>query len=477
MWKSLTATGLAGALVAVVMTAVAADEQFKVTTIIPLPHSEILSAFDISWVDKTSHTLAVAAGRVTGSGGNVGEIIIVDTQKNVVIKELKAHPAFAGACSFPARNTVSGPNGVITIEKGRNTDVWAGDGPVLTDSGKARICVPANPPAPMASDIAAPSSVKVLDLKTGVTKATISTGGTGRADELCFNPVSDVVLIANDEPFDNFITFIGEDSFKVLGKIKFDGTDANAGIDPATNKPIHADGIEQCQFNPRDGKFYLNIPATTTGAGDGRVVRISAHAPFHVEKVFPISAATTGCAGPQGMAIGPDHQIGLGCGGKNSLIIDDRDGSTIQVVAGQGGTDENWYNPGNNHYFFARSGNVVTGGFLGVEDAGPPPSADPTAASGFGSHSVAADPIRNQVYVPIRGNTGVTAANPNPPPPTLPSNNKICSSAKDVHGNAGSDALGCIAVFTAPNDQDDCRVQGAPGQPLGGRCHSKQADE
>src|SRR5262249_54050083 len=299
------------------------------------PHSEILSAFDISWVDKTSHTLAVAAPRVTGSGGNVGEIIIVNTQKNIVTKELQAHPAFAGACSFPARNTVSGPNGVITIEKGRNPEVWAGDGPVLTDSGKARICVPANPPAPKASDIAAPSSVKVLDLKTGVTKATISTGGIGRADELCFNPVSDVVLVANDETFDNFITFIGEDSFKVLGKIKFDGTDKNAGTDPATGQPILANGIEQCQFNPRDGKFYLNIPVTgATGAGDGRVLRISAHAPFEVEKVFPISSAT-GCVGPQGMAFGPDDQIGLGCGGKNSLIIDDRDGSTIAVVAGQ----------------------------------------------------------------------------------------------------------------------------------------------
>src|SRR5215468_7989327 len=133
---------VAGAVVAIAAAPTVADEQFAVTTIVQLPHSEILSAFDISWVDKTSHTLAVAAGRVTGSGGNVGEIIIVDTQKNVVIKELKAHPAFAGACSFPARNTVSGPNGVITIEKGRNTDVWAGDGPVLTDSGKARICVP-----------------------------------------------------------------------------------------------------------------------------------------------------------------------------------------------------------------------------------------------------------------------------------------------------------------------------------------------
>src|SRR5215471_2074630 len=307
MGKSLTATGLAGALVAVVMTAVAADEQFKLTTVISLPAAETLSAFDISWVDKTSHTLAVAAGRVTGSGGNVGEIIIVDTQKNVVTKELKADPPFAGACSFPGRNTISGPNGVIVIEKRNNTDVWAGDGPVPKASSIPHLCVSVSPPDPTPADIDKPSSVKVLDLETGKTKATISTGGIGRADELCFNPVSDVVLVANDETFDNFITFIGEDSFKVMQKIKFDGSDKNAGIDPATNQPILANGIEQCEFNPRDGKFYLNIPATgPTGAGDGRVVRISAHAPFHVEKVFPISSAT-GCTGPQGMAIG---QIG-----------------------------------------------------------------------------------------------------------------------------------------------------------------------
>jgi hypothetical protein len=458
----LATTGLAGAAVAVAMAAMAADEQFSVTTIVPLPHSEILSAFDISWVDKTSHTLAVAASRVTGSGGNVAEIIIVDTHKNVVTKELQADPPFAGACSFPGRNTISGPNGVITIEKGSNTDVWAGDGPVPKASAIPVLCVPVNPPNPTPAQIDKPSSVKVLDLKTGNTKAVISTGGIGRADELCFNPISDVVLVANDEPFDNFITFIGEDSFKVLQQIKFDGSDTNAGIDPATNKPILAAGIEQCQFNPRDGKFYLNIPATGPGAGDGVVLRISAHAPFHVEKVFPISSAKTGCAGPQGMAIGPDHQIGLGCGGTNSLIIDDRDGSTIQVVAGQGGTDENWYNPGNNHYFFARSGTAATGGFLGVEDAGPPPTADATAASGFGSHSVAADSIKNQVYVPIRGNSGVAG-----------SNNKICGSASATDGTKGNDSFGCIAVFTAPRDEDDCRVQGAPGQPLGGRCHSK----
>jgi hypothetical protein len=431
---------IAGAFVAIAAAPTIADEQFAPTTIVQLPDTQILSAFDISFVERGTHTFALASSRVVGSGGAFGTVIIVNTRENLVTKELIATPPFVGDCTVPpVRNNFSGPNGVIVIEKGRNTDVWAADGPVFST------------PCNSATALATPSTVKVLDLHTGATKAVIPTGtgvgtktpGIRRADELCYNPVSDVVLVANDDPLDNFITFIGEDSFKVVQRIRFDGTDHNGDN-------ILANGIEQCAFNPRDGKFYLNIPmtgpATATTPGDGVVVRISGHAPFHVEKVFPINSAATGCFGPQGMAIGPDHQIGLGCGGTNSLIIDDRDGSTIQVVAGEGGTDEAWYNPGNNHYFFARSGAAK----LGVEDAGPPPSADPDAASAAGSHSVAADPHRNQVYVPIRGNNGTT------PPSTT---GKICSTAKDVFGNPGSDALGCIAVYTAPRDKDDRRAE------------------
>jgi hypothetical protein len=180
------------------------------------------------------------------------------------------------------------------------------------------------------------------------------------------------------------------------------------------------------------------------------VLVISEHAPFHVEKAFTIPIVS-GCVGPAGMAIGPNHQIGLGCGGTNSLIIDDRTGIFITTVLGEGGTDEAWYNPGNNHYFFARSG----AGKLGVEDAGPPPSADPDATIGSatpatsGNHSVAADPFRNQTYVPIRGNSAPVT------PPTLPSTNTICSTNKDVSGHPGNDAKGCIAVYTARGDKDD----------------------
>src|SRR5215471_12565261 len=187
---------LTAAFVSIAAAPTVADEQFALKRIVQLPDSENLSAFDISFVHK--HIYALAASRVAGSSGNVGEVIIVNTRKNVVIKELHSTPPFApfvGNCSFPSRDEFSGPNGVIVIERGDNTDVWAADGPVFNTR-----CVPG-------SGVKTPSTVKVLDLKTGHTKAVIETGngkngaplGTRRADELCFNPVSDVVLVANDD--------------------------------------------------------------------------------------------------------------------------------------------------------------------------------------------------------------------------------------------------------------------------------------
>src|SRR5260370_22722088 len=179
----------AGALVAGATAPSAADEQFAPTAVVQLPDTQILSAFDISFVDPKSHTLAIASSRVVGSGGAFGSIIIVNTETNLVTKELKANPAFIGDCTVPpTRNNFSGPNGVIVIEKERNTDVWAGDGPVFNTP-----CVPA-------SGLKTPSTVKVLNLHTRATNAGSPTGtgagrktpGIRRADELCYNPRSDV---------------------------------------------------------------------------------------------------------------------------------------------------------------------------------------------------------------------------------------------------------------------------------------------
>jgi hypothetical protein len=258
-------------------------------------------------------------------------------------------------------------------------------------------------------------------------------GGKARADELCFNPFTNTVLIANDEPVDSFITFISTETYTVLGGIIFDGTDQKGNN-------IKANGIEQCAYNPRDKKFYINMPATVNSdgtAGPGLTLTISEHAPFHVERVFTIDP-TTLCTGPQGLAVGPSNQMALGCGGTNSLVINSTNGKVAATVAGEGGTDEAWYNPTANQYYFARS----TAGALGVENAGPPATAASTnnTTTGVGSHSVAADPDKNsingtksQVYVPIRGNLGQTT--------------KTTTCSTPLGGN---DANGCIAIFDAP---------------------------
>jgi hypothetical protein len=419
-------------------------EQVVAMPVLPITGSPqaTLRAFDISWVDPDSHTYALAASALfcgslinnpnpppsmlcsaVGSASLPG-VLTVNTQTKA--PKLLAVGKFAGTCpttapfSFAAGQ--SGPNGLVIIGK----EIWVGDGPF---HGNPNTCT---------GTITTNSTVKVLDPTTGDIKHTILTGedgmrGRARADELCYNPFTNSVLVANNTPIDNFITFISTETYDVLGTIKFDGSDQKGNN-------ILANGIEQCVFNPRDKKFYLNIPATVVGTppgpGPGLVLTISEHAPFHVERVFTIDPATK-CTGPNGLAVGPSNQMALGCGGTstNSLVINSTNGNPAVTVTNEGGTDEAWYNPTANQYYFARS----TAGKLGVENAGPPATPATDTPTGVGSHSVAADPNLNspknksQVYVPIRGNLGQATTT------------ATCSSK-----TPGTDANGCIAVFDAP---------------------------
>src|SRR5260370_36868637 len=148
--------------------------------------------------------------------------------------------------------------------------------------------------------------------------------------------ITNPILRPEAAPADNFLTFISTETHKVLGKITFDGNE------PRGDK-ILANGIEQCQWKPRDEKFYLAVP--DIGGSNGAVLGISTGAPFHVEKVFKIPT-TTACAGPTGLAIGPNHQIQLGCRGTNALIIDDRSLIIIKTELTQGDAREACYDAG-----------------------------------------------------------------------------------------------------------------------------------
>jgi len=274
-----------------------------------------------------------------------------------------------------------------------------------------------------------------------------------------------VVLVANDDDADLFLTFISTDTYEILGKLSLKGDDPNAQNIKALN------GIEQCQWSPRTGKFYLAVPQVpfpgivSKAANDtpGVVLEINPVS-LKVTNVFsidfgflpavttPPTPATAFCLGPQGLAIGPQGEILLGCSnsGQGSVIINERNGHLVRSLAGLNGNDEVWYNPGNNHYLLAGSNHNLPlptpGAILGVVDQSPDTiNEDASPATAANSHSVAADPVFNQVYVP--GNIAAKS---------------ICPG-----GN------GCIAIFMSANhDAGICggketafKSQVCPGKP------------
>jgi hypothetical protein len=388
-------------LFAVLGPASAADETFVQTATVVLPPTPVINpkggtnSFDIGFDDADIHAYALA-DRTNKA------IDIVDTRTNSVTRELTG---CGGNVQFPScsvfaggSGATGGPNGVIIVD---HKEVWAGDGN---------------------------SNIVAINIADNSVLLNTTTGGLQRADELCEDVGHEVVLIANDEAVDSFVTFWSTETHAMVGKIVFKAGGLN------NTKNIIANGIEQCKHDPRTDKFYLNIPATLDSNGKaapGVVVRISTHAPFKVEDVIPVDPS---CVSNAGMALGPKHQILLGCSasGTGSVIIDDRTGANLKKLPGQY-SDESWYNPGDNQYFLA----VSTPGTLSISD--PDGAEDSTVTTHSGSHSVAADMLKNQVYIPVNG--------PDP---------KLCGN--DSHGTPLN---GCIAVFTAKHD-DKCLAEGMP---------------
>lgn len=367
------------------------EETYSPAAAIAVP-GKTFTSFDISY-DDPNLQLAFIADR---SNAAIDVIDTAnDTNHDTVIGQLT--DSFTGI-TCPTCFDTAGPNGVLSIA----TNVWAGNGD---------------------------STVKVINLVKGPV-ASISTGGTKRADELCYDPRDNIVMMANDSepispptgggtaPFD---TFISTTDYSVLGKLVMNGS---GGAPLATN------GIEQCQWSSRTGMFYQNIPEVNGPGNDTKPGAALVIDPVKEKIVKTFNLAIDKCEGPQGMAIGPQNQILIGCNDPNkdhpsTVVINLHSGAVERLLKGEDGSDEVWQNSGDGHYFLARSGGA-TGPQLGVVDADSG-NLDPSATTATGAHSVTADAITNEVYVPIGGGAGT-----------------VCSS---VPKSPVSDAAGCIAVY------------------------------
>jgi len=426
------------------------DEAFQLTTVYGLNNtglgnlpnsSPTFFSFDISWVDNTLHKYYLA-----DRSNKTIDILDLSTLPPTLTQVVNN-----GFTGFTGNNEKSGPDGLATVNN--HTELWVGDATPGTGQGRVWF-------------------LKATDASVLPTSASIPQnplaipGTTTRADEFCFDSKDNLVMIATPGASPPFVTFIDTVGHKIVGKLIFDGKHDNA--------PNATNGLEQCGWSPSTGKFYQNVPEID-GAGDDTspgAIAVIDPKKMTVDKLFHIPLED--CAGPQGMAIGPDDQILEGCnakspnGHRNSVVVSAKNGKILTVLTDLGGADEVWFNPGDGHYIIPScntacrtvpKGFVLTGPeVLGIIDSrtlmldqtvlAADQNSDTTVTSGNPRtiHSVAADPSNKQIILPIPAVGGNV-------PHFTPSLCDQTGFGISVSGTP-STATGCIVVLAAPLNND-----------------------
>jgi hypothetical protein len=390
-----------------------------------------LTAFDISFVDPKIE-LYILADRTNAS------VDLFDSEEAEFIGRVGSKcpaPApntdfcFQGVVLNPdgsANNALSGPDGDVIVD---HKEIWAGDGD---------------------------SKIKVIDIARKHFVTTISTGGKFRVDEMAYDSRDHLLAAANNADTPPFVTVFDTVGKTVVAQLIFSNNlaDVCTAPNPATYKCVHTgvnaqNGIEQPQWSPETGLFYVSVPQVGSDKTIGGVSVID-----------PTTNSVTGTflvtnCGPNGLALGPRHQALLGCGAAfppqptppdptlvqttQSVIIDitstdfSVDGAVVATVP-IGGSDEVWFDKGTRHYFLGADNNLANNKFapiLGSIDA-KTNKLDPSPVSSRTAHSVAADQNSHFVFLPIAIPAATTPDPTNPCPTT-----------------------GCIQVYRAHSEHEE----------------------
>ena len=358
--------------------------QTKCFKVVHIPGSALRS-FDISFVNPQRDEYYLADRSNSG-------IDIIDTNS---LKWKRTIGGFVGIVLTGAgavNNNKSGPDGVTAHGRW----VYAGDGD---------------------------STLKVIDLdapRDQAIRQIIPTGGTTRVDEMALTENGTLLLAANnaeDPPFATLFAANGDDPTSHVTKI------TKITVDPAIMPTGFGLSIEQPAWEPSTRRFYTSLPIIANnpmGCNYGQLAGpITCHggllitdptalaAPNAVQGAFN-PATNTGvfpldACGPNGATVGPGQNLLLGCTTANNPS----DNSTLVInaitkvqthVAGIVGSDEVWFNAGDNRYYTG-SNRQPGGAVLGVIDARTNTLIE-TIPQSSGSHSVAADSKHNRIFVP-----------------------------------------------------------------------------
>jgi hypothetical protein len=330
-----------------------ADDTYRQVATILVP-GDLSGGFDISWADAVS-------GRYYLADRGTTSIDVIDTK----------HLHYVASIPLAAPG-----NGVVAINNPHDDlfpddpetagELWVGDNA---------------------------SNVEVFDLKTLGYVTSVFTFGVNRADELAYDPLDHVLLVANDRETTcvsgectggpPFITFINTEDRTVLGQILYPQV--------VFGDPLRNHGLEQPVWNPKTAMFYLAVPGTSANQ-NGEIDEIDP-AGQTITRIFP-----TTCS-PAGLALGPRQRLFTSCGD----VIEVSNGQVLTTIANVG-ADEIWFNPGEERVYY--------GGFQGINvpivdtDNNTLAATLVVGSAGHTTHSVAADNENNLIFVPVT-NTGV----------------------------------------------------------------------
>ena len=313
--------------------------------------------------------------------------------------------AFAGlAPPLPAgTSALSGPDGIVVVDRTGQHQVWAGDAPVGGASN---------------------SPLKGFDLSgftgTGATLPqtpafTVNTGGNRRVDEGSYDPAHNVLLFANNAeaaPNVPFATLVNASTGAILGKL-------------STGVPgqLPAGGLEQSVWiGGTTQRFFQNVdtPAVGGTATPGGIAAIDPTAnggAGTVTHFYDFSTIARAAGVPAITACGPtglDHQGSLlvvNCGTPGPVIVLDPNanggnGQIIATFSAVTGGDELWCDQGTKRCFVTglTNGSDLNSRAIAVLDfSGATPTLLEVFPTSFGAHSVASDPLTGDVYVPFGG--------------------------------------------------------------------------
>ncbi|HEV2101050.1 MAG TPA: hypothetical protein VGR45_19245 [Stellaceae bacterium] len=402
----------------------------KCLTAVQIPGNPLRS-FDISWSNPLLNQYYF------GDRSNAG-IEVINTASNTFKLRLTG---FVGVVlNPPPANTVnnakSGPDGVTS----HGQWVYGGDGN---------------------------STLKVFNLNSIPTYTngvpgiapiqSISTGGTTRVDEMALTSDGKLLLAANnaeDPPFATLFTANGDSGVSNVSKI------IKISVDPTIIPAGFGLSLEQPTWEPTTRRFYTSIPIIAdnppgcnygqlTGAitCDGGMLVVDPTKPVAVYGAFDPSTNTgvvplTECS-PNGATVGPASNLLLGCTPGNNpsdttTLVINAINKNFAHIAGINGSDEVWFNSGDQRYYTGSSANRVNGMLPAVPALGVIDGTSvliETIPQGSGSHSVAADCIRNNIYVPQVAPVSVVGTGGD----TTGVSAGICGSM-----------TGCVAVYTHP---------------------------